>query len=318
MQTDLIYDVGLHHGDDTAYYLTKGFRVLAIEANPVLARNCEKRFSSDIREGRLRILNVGIGPSEGHFTFWVHRVHDEWSSFIRNPSWKGEDCEAISVRCVPFERILVEHGTPFYLKVDIEGADKLVIQALDREHTPRYISFEGGSDTVRNLCRLTELGYNEFKCIDQTTHNFPQKALSVNNEDRWNRARRRFAAWKWETTRRLGLDDSWLASVWRTVRILGSRQPTVEPTDARTSAGWIFPTGSSGPFGEDTPGGWQSLDELLYNWLHRRFRRFDRGTLRAEPWYDIHARLDTVQAESDCQSSFGFQTSATTPDSRSD
>ena len=34
---DLIYDVGFHHGEDTAYYLKKGFRVVAFEAHPRLA-----------------------------------------------------------------------------------------------------------------------------------------------------------------------------------------------------------------------------------------------------------------------------------------
>ena len=29
---DLIYDVGMNNGDDTAYYLHKGFRVVAVEA----------------------------------------------------------------------------------------------------------------------------------------------------------------------------------------------------------------------------------------------------------------------------------------------
>ena len=33
---NLIYDVGLHLGEDTEYYLKKGFRVIAFEANPEL------------------------------------------------------------------------------------------------------------------------------------------------------------------------------------------------------------------------------------------------------------------------------------------
>jgi hypothetical protein len=33
---NLIYDVGMNDGNDTAYYLSRGFRVVAIEANPVL------------------------------------------------------------------------------------------------------------------------------------------------------------------------------------------------------------------------------------------------------------------------------------------
>jgi hypothetical protein len=36
MIAPLIYDVGMCDGADTAFYLAKGFRVIAIEANPTL------------------------------------------------------------------------------------------------------------------------------------------------------------------------------------------------------------------------------------------------------------------------------------------
>jgi hypothetical protein len=36
---DLVYDVGFHQGEDTAFYLKKGFRVVAFEAHPRLAEN---------------------------------------------------------------------------------------------------------------------------------------------------------------------------------------------------------------------------------------------------------------------------------------
>ena len=34
MQKDLIYDIGMHNGENTEYYLKRGFRVIAVEANP--------------------------------------------------------------------------------------------------------------------------------------------------------------------------------------------------------------------------------------------------------------------------------------------
>ena len=37
--SDLIYDVGFHQGEDTAYYLKKGFRVVAFEAHPTWRRH---------------------------------------------------------------------------------------------------------------------------------------------------------------------------------------------------------------------------------------------------------------------------------------
>jgi hypothetical protein len=31
---DLIYDIGMHQGEDTEFYLQKGFNVIAFEADP--------------------------------------------------------------------------------------------------------------------------------------------------------------------------------------------------------------------------------------------------------------------------------------------
>jgi hypothetical protein len=35
-RTNLIFDMGLHKGEDTDFYLRKGFDVVAFEANPFL------------------------------------------------------------------------------------------------------------------------------------------------------------------------------------------------------------------------------------------------------------------------------------------
>ena len=283
MKDDLIFDIGLHHGDDTAYYLYKGYRVVAIEANPVLARACEKRFESEIKAGRLEILNVGIGPAHGEFTFWIHRTHDYWSSFIRNPKWDDSDCSPVSIRCIPFSDLLVRYGSPYYLKVDIEGADPLVLDALQSNDLPKYVSFEAGKFTVVSLCQLANLGYDAFKCVDQTTHNSPD--LGYSNEIVLQRWRRRAQAYRWSAMRKLGLHKIELRMPWSSGK--GPKASVASGYDGQ----WIFPANSSGPFGEQAPGDWQTVEQVVYNWLHRVFEYRNRGTLKEEPWYDIHARL---------------------------
>ena len=37
----LIFDIGMYDGSDTRYYLNEGFRVLAIEANPILVKRAK-------------------------------------------------------------------------------------------------------------------------------------------------------------------------------------------------------------------------------------------------------------------------------------
>jgi hypothetical protein len=61
----LIYDVGMNNGDDTAYYLRRGFSVVAIEPNPALVASASERFRREIKVGRLTILNVGVAAENG-------------------------------------------------------------------------------------------------------------------------------------------------------------------------------------------------------------------------------------------------------------
>ena len=76
-QNDLIYDVGLFNGDDTAYYLFRGYKVVALDANPITIERARSRFSEEIATGRLTLLNIGISEKEGLETL---------SGFQNNPN----------------------------------------------------------------------------------------------------------------------------------------------------------------------------------------------------------------------------------------
>ena len=89
---DLIYDVGMNNGDDTAYYLSLGFRTVAIEANPELVKYAKARFAREIASRRLIILNIGIADQEGELPFWICETNSRWSSFDRAyASWGSTD-----------------------------------------------------------------------------------------------------------------------------------------------------------------------------------------------------------------------------------
>ena len=162
----LIYDVGMHVGQDTEFYLKKGFDVVAVEANPVLAGEQASRFESFVRSGRLKILNVGIGPSRGTFPFFVNDFLSEWSSFDRELGSREGRFHEIRVEMVPLEEILLAHGIPYYLKIDIEGYDELALEGVLRvEERPRFVSVENGQKPVLDLLRSA--GYDRFKFVNQ-------------------------------------------------------------------------------------------------------------------------------------------------------
>lgn len=113
----------MNNGDDTAYYLRRGFRVVAIEANTCLAECAAERFREQISSGQLRILKAAEG---GALPCWICETYSEWSSFDRKiASRDGCPHHEVMVPCRRFASVLEEFGVPYYLKVDIEGNDIL-------------------------------------------------------------------------------------------------------------------------------------------------------------------------------------------------
>src|ERR1051326_5291102 len=68
----LVFDVGMNVGMDTAFYLSKGCRVIAVEANPVLCEQARHRFANALRSGQLIIEEVGVADDVGTATFYVN------------------------------------------------------------------------------------------------------------------------------------------------------------------------------------------------------------------------------------------------------
>jgi hypothetical protein len=62
-RADLVFDVGMHKGEDTDYYLKKGFRVIGFEAVRDLVDHCRVRFSDAVDSGRLTIVEGAIVSS---------------------------------------------------------------------------------------------------------------------------------------------------------------------------------------------------------------------------------------------------------------
>jgi hypothetical protein len=141
------------------------------------------------------------------------------------------------------------------MKVDIERYDGHCIESLDPADLPTYVSVE--ACRLHLLGTLYGLGYRHFKVIDQSGHNRPR---AFNNET--IRGRLSWAA-EWD---------------WRRFRNhYGPRQR--------------YAPGSSGPFGEHTPGEWGDLEAVAYNWLHYVTGHRNRGTLNPKSWFDFHAKL---------------------------
>jgi FkbM family methyltransferase len=165
---DLVYDVGMHVGNDTASYLRDGYRVVGIEASPILVEHCRQRFARELSNGLLRILPVGISDTSGVLPFYVNPRNDEWSNFDKAVGWRDGEGLIIEVPTMRLEEIFEYYKPPYYLKCDIETSDIHVLNALKslkQEDLPQYVSVE--AHHLDYLMILRSLGYEKFKVVDQ-------------------------------------------------------------------------------------------------------------------------------------------------------
>jgi FkbM family methyltransferase len=262
---ELIVDVGLHDGKDTAYYLEKGYDVLAIDADPAFCVNASKRFATEIVTGRLTIRNVGIAESSGELTFWVSS-QTEWSSFDKDKATRGGmSATAIVVPTVRFADLLSEFPTPFCVKIDIEGNDALCVREFERcSALPSYVSFEANEGAAEDLKFLMSLGFQRFRCIRQNDWReiTPGNMLDQGRKRKFVHRASRFG-------------------VGRALRFLHYRKP-------RTS-GWKFKAGSSGPLPNEFTGQWLQGKEILNVWNYLDAVDRELNAHRLGEWYDFHA-----------------------------
>ncbi|NTU72030.1 MAG: FkbM family methyltransferase [Coriobacteriia bacterium] len=282
-QSDLVFDVGLHMGEDTDYYLKKGFRVIAFEANSDLVESCRARFKSAVADGRLVIVEGAIVDADaiaaGQQTvpFYVNDSTSVWGTACQSWAERNERLGATSRRVdvpvVDFRAALIAHGMPHYMRIDIEGCDQVCIDALRQFSTrPDYLSIESDKTSFaairREIDTLVSLGYDSFQAVEQSE--------------------------------------------------LPLRQSPPVPAREGASVTHRFEEGASGLFGAELDAEWKTRDKILAqyrairagyyllgddgimtNWHFRgagRAQRLVRSILRpmtgavVPGWYDTHAR----------------------------
>jgi FkbM family methyltransferase len=239
----IIYDVGMHDGEDTEFYLKKGFKVVAIEANPQLCVIAENRLKHYIDSGRLKILNCGIHEKDGgSLSFYINKRMSEWSSFIKEVAGRiGDELIEISIPCRTLKSIIAEHGHPYYVKIDIEGHDEIALKSMLELNNPiPYVSVENGSTMIKDLFNS---GYDRFKYIQQ--QNISKSKLPY---------------------------------------------PSLEGNFIE----YTFKRGSSGPFGEETSGGWENYYKTFVKvstvWNIETGEKNPRWDDLKDGWFDLHAK----------------------------
>jgi len=165
-----IFDLGLHEGFDTEFYLKKGFKVIAVEASPQFLDAVKRRFASAIAAGHLVIVQKALADSPGQtIPFYVRTDKDGWSSIYQDVAERdGVASAPIRIETTTVGELVGAYGVPYFLKCDLEGADNLVLRQVGREvHKPPFVSVEAEPRGDEVIDLLAAAGYTRFQIINQ-------------------------------------------------------------------------------------------------------------------------------------------------------
>ena len=248
-----VFDIGMFDGSDTASYLETGCRVIAVEANPPLVKSAEERFRSQLASGQLTCVQAAISSDNKEVELFLSAADPGSSSLFSERVANKRPDGAIRVRGMTLDHLFDEYGIPDYLKVDIEGADRLCVLALTQARRPHYLSFEIGDDVEELVHHIESIGFNRFTIINQKSFR------EIGNE---NPLYDRFAR--------------------RSMRYLGFARPRLIRRGKR-----FFAIGhSSGPAPWESDGRWSNA-VATRGWLRKIASEPDSSN-----WYDLHARTD--------------------------
>jgi len=171
---NLIFDLGLHHGYDAEFYLNKGFKVIGLEANPLMIERARKNpvLSKAEEEGRLGIVPMALWHEGGQvISFYVNHVKDDWSSINKVWAEKGAHrSEEIAVATITLDELFEKIGVPYYIKCDLEGADSIFSHQLVKQKClPAFVSAEACASEIH--AHFVSAGYDRFQIVNQARHN---------------------------------------------------------------------------------------------------------------------------------------------------
>ncbi len=168
----------MHKGEDTDFYIKKGFDVIGFEANPELIKYLKIKFEKEIKNKKLIIIEGAIVDKnfEDKVIFYKNKKNTVWGTIIKDwadrNAFDNAESEAIEVNSINFKECLAKYGVPYYMKIDIEGMDLFCCETLLQfDKKPNFISIESDKLDYERLCSeiklLEKLGYDKFKIIQQ-------------------------------------------------------------------------------------------------------------------------------------------------------
>ncbi|SRR5579871_1951297 len=168
---DLVFDIGSHVGDRIAAFRRLGARVVAVEPQPALATTLRLLYG---RDQAVTLVESAVGRQPGMIALKLNldnpTVSTASEAFIAAaqgaPGWEGQHwTRTVNVPVTTLDTLIVRHGTPRFIKIDVEGYEAEVLAGLSAPVPGLSFEFTTIQRDVACACvaRCAAIGYGAFE-----------------------------------------------------------------------------------------------------------------------------------------------------------
>jgi FkbM family methyltransferase len=166
---DLAFDIGSHVGDRIASFRRLGAAVVAIEPQPVLTGVLRLLYG---RDPLVTIEGVAVGETPGTAELLVNRANPTVSTvspaFVSAAKgaagWEGQVWDArLRVPQTTLDALIRKHGTPAFIKIDVEGYEASVLAGLSAPVPALSFEFTTIQRPVAHACLVVCAGLGDYR-----------------------------------------------------------------------------------------------------------------------------------------------------------